>query len=50
MAVRRGKGCIGCDGCRRPNCGSCINCVDMKHFGGKGKRKLRCIMRHCEKN
>ena len=36
-----------CDGCRAKDCGNCINCKDMKRYGGSGKKKKACVMRNC---
>ena len=36
-----------CVGCKREDCGFCINCKDMKKFGGQGKKKQKCIHRVC---
>jgi len=41
--------CGDCEGCRRPNCGRCRNCWDMKCFGGKGTRAQACEGRKCLK-
>ena len=37
-----GKNEKKCKNCEKPNCGECINCKDMKQFGGPGKRKKLC--------
>ena len=39
--------CKKCDGCKRQDCGLCIYCVDMKKFGGPGKKKQACLGRKC---
>ena len=39
--------CGGCDGCVRPECGACKNCVDMPRFGGPGARKQGCVHKMC---
>lgn len=44
---RRGRGCGGCPGCRREDCGKCNYCKDKTKFGGPGKKKQRCSMRTC---
>ena len=44
---KRGKGCGGCIGCLREDCGSCIYCKDKPKFGGPGKKKQRCSLRVC---
>ena len=39
--------CGFCEGCLRPDCGICRQCVDKKKFGGPGKLKEKCKMRSC---
>ena len=39
--------CKKCNGCRKEDCGVCMNCVDMKKFGGLGKKKQACQERKC---
>ena len=36
-----------CSACMREDCGSCVNCKDMVKFGGKGRKKQRCVYRVC---
>ena len=36
-----------CDGCVKPDCGKCGNCIDKKKFGGPGKRKKGCMEKKC---
>jgi len=43
----RFKSCLKCTGCRTPNCGDCIHCLDMPKFGGMGTMKQKCMMRIC---
>ena len=43
----RKRRCMECAGCKREDCGSCINCNDMKKFGGQGKKKQKCMHRIC---
>ncbi|XP_065888309.1 uncharacterized protein [Dysidea avara] len=43
----RNKGCGDCDGCTAENCGRCKHCRDMKKFGGKGRKKQKCLARCC---
>ena len=38
---------MDCPGCIRKDCTSCANCKDMVKFGGKGRKKQRCIYRVC---
>merc|ERR1712142_1126496 len=40
--------CGECSGCVTENCGVCVNCKDMKKFGGKGTKKQACIHRKCQ--
>jgi len=40
--------CGRCTGCRRPHCGQCRFCVDMRRFGGEGKLRKSCTLRVCE--
>ncbi|XP_068215279.1 histone-lysine N-methyltransferase 2A-like [Palaemon carinicauda] len=39
--------CNKCTGCNTPNCRKCVNCLDMKKFGGPGTKKKPCIKRKC---
>ncbi len=34
--------CGQCDGCLQEDCSQCIQCLDMKKFGGPGKKKKAC--------
>ena len=43
------KRCGECSGCVAMDCGSCINCKDMKKFGGPGRKKKCCTQRKCVK-
>ena len=43
----RKRNCLNCPGCKRKDCGSCANCKDMVKFGGKGRKKQRCLYRVC---
>ncbi len=36
-----------CEGCLRSDCGTYLHCIDMKKFGGPGKRKKGCMNRKC---
>ena len=36
-----------CEGCLAKDCGVCINCKDMKRYGGPGKKKKACMKRNC---
>lgn len=44
---KRGRGCGGCPGCLREDCGKCQYCMDKPKFGGPGKKKQRCSLRVC---
>ena len=39
--------CKNCPNCLAADCGDCVNCRDKPKFGGKGKKKQRCIKRKC---
>lgn len=40
--------CGECNGClNTENCESCQYCLDMKQYGGPGKKKRKCIKRTC---
>lgn len=47
--AKRVRRCNECSGCKERDCDSCINCRDMKRFGGPGRRKKCCIQRKCVK-
>ena len=47
LPKRRGRGCGGCPGCLRDDCGKCNYCKDKTKFGGPGRKKQRCILRVC---
>ena len=46
---KRKRACGYCQSCKSQDCGVCLNCRDMKKFGGPGRKKKKCIMRGCEK-
>ena len=37
--TKRVRRCGECLGCTATDCGGCINCKDMKKFGGPGRKK-----------
>ena len=39
--------CGLCEGCLRTDCGKCSLCLDMKKFGGPGKKEKACKLRKC---
>jgi len=41
------RACGNCEACKRPDCGTCTNCLDKPKFGGEHKKKQKCIMRRC---
>ena len=47
LPKRRGRGCGGCPGCLRDDCGVCNYCKDKTKFGGPGRKKQRCALRVC---
>ena len=47
LPKRRGRGCGGCPGCVREDCGKCNYCKDKTKFGGPGRKKQRCALRVC---
>jgi hypothetical protein len=47
LPKRRGRGCGGCPGCTREDCGKCNYCKDKTKFGGPGRKKQRCALRVC---
>ena len=47
LPKRRGRGCGGCPGCLRDDCGKCNYCKDKTKFGGPGRKKQRCALRIC---
>lgn len=47
LPKRRGRGCGGCPGCLRDDCGKCNYCKDKTKFGGPGRKKQRCALRVC---
>ena len=38
--------CGECSSCKRDDCGECVYCLDMKKFGGPGRKKC-CVSRKC---
>ena len=42
--------CGLCAGCQWSDCGLCINCKDMKKFGGPAKKKKACKLRICSQS
>ena len=38
---------LKCTGCVAYDCGLCKNCKDMKKFGGKGRKKQKCLRCQC---
>ncbi len=38
-----GRGCMKCEGCLVNDCGSCLYCIDMKKFGGPGRKKKNVL-------
>ena len=45
---RKGK-CGTCPNCLKEDCGECSMCLDMIKFGGRGKKRQRCLERWCMK-
>ena len=39
--------CRKCSGCLRPDCGSCLYCLDKPKFGGRNIQKQKCIHKKC---
>uniref|UniRef100_T1J0U0 [histone H3]-dimethyl-L-lysine(9) demethylase n=1 Tax=Strigamia maritima TaxID=126957 RepID=T1J0U0_STRMM len=46
MTIKKMR-CNQCENCLRPNCGTCLFCVDMRQFGGPQILKQCCINRKC---
>ena len=46
IGVKRSQ--CNCEGCQVHDCGKCTNCLDMKKFGGPGRKKQRCAKRNCQ--
>nr|UOI87905.1 DNA cytosine-5-methyltransferase 1 [Sogatella furcifera] len=44
--IRRQR-CGVCEACQQPDCGTCVNCLDMVKFGGTGRSKQSCVVRRC---
>ena len=42
--------CGACAACLRPDCKTCVNCLDKLSQGGKGKRKRGCVHRQCRRH
>merc|ERR1712111_87200 len=40
--------CRQCEGCRRKDCGLCVNCLDKTKFGGFNTKRQACEKRICE--
>ena len=47
LHLARSRSCNKCTGCTVKDCGTCKNCRDMKKFGGKGRKKQKCLRRQC---
>jgi len=45
MKPKRTRRCFKCEACVKPDCRKCVNCKDMKKYGGKGTKKQSCIER-----
>lgn len=45
--LRRFSRLCACAGCKAPDCGKCVNCLDKPRFGGAGVRKKSCVRRVC---
>ncbi len=45
----RTMACSKCENCRRPNCGLCAACRNMRQYGGPGTGKQKCADRACAK-
>ena len=45
--TKRARRCGECSPCKRDDCGECVYCVDMKKFGGPGRKKKCCLKRRC---
>jgi hypothetical protein len=45
----RTMACSKCENCRRPNCGLCAACRNMRQYGGPGTGKQKCADRACTK-
>lgn len=49
VIVNKSASCGNCEGCIRPDCGTCLNCKDKKKFGGPGRKKQACKTKTCVK-
>ena len=47
FSATRKRRCGKCKGCRMDMCGTCINCRDMKKYGGTGRNKKACSKKVC---
>lgn len=47
VAGKKRRRCGQYSGCKQKDCGSCKCCLDMKKFGGTGRRKQCCVKRRC---
>ena len=47
-ASSKKRRCMTCDPCRKPNCGLCRFCRDLKTNGGTGRLRQPCLERRCE--
>ena len=43
QVLRKTQWCGKCLGCTTPNCLQCVNCLDMKKYGGPGTKKKPCM-------
>jgi len=39
--------CKKCSGCVRPDCGTCVYCLDKPKFGGRNIQKQKCVLKKC---
>ena len=47
VVISRKRACGACVGCKAKECGKCGSCLDMKKFGGPGRKKQKCDERKC---
>ncbi|XP_067931367.1 uncharacterized protein [Watersipora subatra] len=46
-SYKRSKACGTCKACNAKDCRTCVFCLDMKKYGGRGRMKQKCKYKKC---